>query len=373
MTSPVPMLSPANNQNSTLNPICNATASNAGIPNIGSGFEDGKNALKYWNYCTQLSKYMHEESLLDRQEFLYWILELLDKMRTQNSFDESLKKLVLTFALQYMHDFVQSERLCRKLAYIVAKKIANLLNAIVEQQQHQQQQQQQHANGITNLFIKMPMLSNGTIPMDIDSLDKEKSFAKKTTLNPFESAMTDYMNCPHHHDIMLYLSTILQIITIECPTAMVWCGIGDNRAPSALSGSPLDNLPVPPSALPMPAKCERTNAEIRRQLRAVENDIIIRSKHAEKRWFAEKWQKASKNAYTDILNVLDYLDTHCFEKMDSSNSIDSLYVKIFKPFMAVKQEVSANGDIKEIKIDYDPKQDATIVKILCEWAVSNQR
>lgn len=378
MASPVPMLSPAAGGNSQSSALHNtsgsgslpgtggsvglttssqpnaATGAGTSISGVGSNFEDSRNALKYWKYCTQLSKYMLEEALLDRQEFLNFILDLLDKMRTQ-SFDEALKKLVLTFALQYMQDFVRSERLCRKMAYIVAKKLAMLLNAVVDQK-----------SNVANA-VKNEMTNN----MDEDQEMKPVGSVTKTT-DPYEQALADYMNCPHHRDIVLYLSTILQIITIECPTAMVWCGIGENRAPSALCGSPLDHLPLAPSTLPMPEKCPITNNEVRRQLRSAEADIVIRSKHAENRWFAEKWQNASKNSYIDVLNILDHLDSHCFDRMDQSNSIDSLYAKIFGTFTpSSKKEMSA--DNKEQRAEYDPKTDATTVKILCEWAVSSQR
>lgn len=381
MASPVPMLSPANSQptaGANIPAISNPNApgivgcssgqnvipggnnipgsGSSSISGTGSNFEDSRNALKYWNYCAQLSKYMHEESLLDRQEFLNWILELLDKMRTQSSFDESLKKLILTFAMQYMHDFVQSERLCRKMAYIVAKKLSNLLNGVVEQQQHQ-----------TNGSQKTP--GAGVTPMDIDD-DADK---KKIPLDPYEMALNEYLTCPHHRDIVIYLSTILQIITIECPTAMVWCGIGENRAPASLCGSPLDHLPLAPSALPMPSKCPLTNTEVRRQLRSIESDIVLRSKHAEARWFAEKWQNANKNSYTHVLTILDYLDTHCFDLMDQTNSIDTLYANIFQPFLSVRRECT-NGEMKEVRQQYDAHTvDGNTVKILCEWAVSNQR
>lgn len=386
MASPVAMLSPANsqsssgnaavagigtncssavgsavansNQNSSLPITSSIPMSGSSISGIGSNFEDSRNALKYWNYCTKLSKYMHEESLLDRQEFLYWILELLDKMRTQTSFDESLKKLILTFALEYMQDFVQSERLCRKLAYIVAKKLANLLNAIVDQQGNHKKELTQTATA-----------------MDVDEENNNVGGDKqKLAMDPYESAMNEYLNCPHHRDIILYLSTILQIITIECPTAMVWCGVGENRAPAALCGSPLDHLPIAPSELLMPNKCPLTNKEVRRQLKATEAEIVLRSKHAENRWFAEKWQNASKNVNTHDLTILDQLDTHCFDLMDQTNSIDSLYASIFPTFVSLKREMAANGEMKEVKQEYDANEiDGQTVKILCQWAVSSQR
>lgn len=52
-----------------------------------------------------------------------------------------------------------------------------------------------------------------------------------------------------------------QIICIECPTAMVWSGCG-----SHLQGSPLDLLPLPPSALPMPHMDSSLTEEHRRMV-----------------------------------------------------------------------------------------------------------
>lgn len=333
------------------------------ISGIGSQFEDSRNALKYWKYCHQLSKYMYEESLLDRQEFLNWILDLLDKMRTQTSFDEPLKKLVLSFALQYMHDFVQSERLCRKMANLVAKKLAQLLNAAVEQQQ----QQQQH----------LALIKSQAMDLDAGE-DQQQSQHQQQQTDPYEQALQDYMNCPHHRDIVLYLSTILQVITIECPTALVWSGIAAHRAPSSLVGSPLDHLPLAPSVLPMPTRCPRTNHEIRRQLRAAEADIVLRTQHAEQRWFASKWLSAGKNHYTNVLATLDHLDTHCFERMDQCNSIDTLYAHIFPPQPTQPQQIrrpeeDPGQQQQPQRAVYEPKQDADTVRILCEWAVSSQR
>lgn len=47
--------------------------------------EEQKIALKQWHYCSQLAKYMFEEGLLDRQEVLHWILDLLDKIKSNQS------------------------------------------------------------------------------------------------------------------------------------------------------------------------------------------------------------------------------------------------------------------------------------------------
>lgn len=46
---------------------------------LGSESIDWRQALKLWNYCTRLAKYLLDEGLLDRHDFLTWIIELLDK------------------------------------------------------------------------------------------------------------------------------------------------------------------------------------------------------------------------------------------------------------------------------------------------------
>jgi mediator of RNA polymerase II transcription subunit 12 len=72
-----------------------------------------------------------QEGLLERQEFLQWILELLDKMRSSPA-DDGILKLLLPLALQYLDEFVQSELLARKLAYLCAKKLAQLCSVATD-------------------------------------------------------------------------------------------------------------------------------------------------------------------------------------------------------------------------------------------------
>lgn len=362
MTSPASLHSPAN---SSCGGFSGTTPTNQ---------DDAKNALKQWNYCTQLSKYMYEETLLDRQEFLYWILELLDKTRAQPA-DDGLLKLVLPFTLQYMQDFVQSERLSRKLAYIVAKKLSNMIHA-AEGQASSSSSTAQNSSQFVDIKTEPNKLDNKSavgMPTTLEQLIEKDKRARIST-DPYDSILTEYMSCPHHRDIIMQLSSILQIITIECPTALVWCWIGEARSTSSLVGSPLDHLLIPPSALPLPSRNSvEVNNEIRRQLQQSEENIRIRSQHAENRWCAEKWQKANTNSYSKVLTILEALDNHSFDRMDSSNSMETLYAKIFTPFNVVKQEPTTNGESKEMKSEYDSKQDAPTVKILCEWAVSWQR
>lgn len=227
VTVPPPLTSPASSIHSPANASSNPSSVNIVAQNGSLLPEDNKAELKHWNYCSQLCKYLYEEGLLDRHEFLNWVLDLLDRIRSQPG-DDGLLKLFLPMTLQYMSDFVQSERLSRRLAFLVCKKLSHVINSALESKEIQ---------GSTNLeqLLNGPDIKNETNPTESMVVDSK---------NPIETLLHEYLTCPHHRDIIMQLGTILQVITIECPTALVWCGLGENRAPSALVGSPLDHLPV---------------------------------------------------------------------------------------------------------------------------------
>lgn len=356
--------SPANNSLSGT-PNANSSLVNSGgftpggssIANqvVGYGPEDYKIALKHWNYCAQLCKYMYEEGLLDRHEFLNWVLELLDRMRAQPT-EDGLLKLFLPLALQYSMDFVQSERLSRRLAYVVCKKLAHMLTTALETKENAGLISGNTFEGKGDVRIKSEINDSPMTPssgnavaavMDDVRIKQEPGTLDPAQLpppppNPLETILNEYLTCPHHHDLTLQLSAILHIITIECPTALVWSSLGgENRASSALVGSPLDHLPIPPSTLPMPVGCTASNLELRARLKYAEEQIKKRSKHCEMKWCTDKWQNKNSTINNRILGTLDSLDNHCFDKMEaspsSSNNLDALYVKIFPPQAAVKQ------------------------------------
>lgn len=284
--------------------------------------EEQKLALKQFNYCTQLCKYMFEEGLLDKHEFLNWILDLFDKLRAQPT-EDGILKLYLPLALCYMPDFVLSERLARKLAYSVAKKLSMMINEMVnhlslEGNSKSDQNKNQGQNG--------------------------------KVLNSYERALEEYLTCPQHRDTIIQLSCILQVITLDCPTALIWCnGSGDNR-PAVLSGSPLDHLPVAPSTLPMPEKSPKSNAEYRNKLKIAENNIKHRSQQAESRWCNDKWRMMTGNSTVKLLSVLDTLDSYFFDRMDVNNSIDTLYSKIFPPLPEPTKDGHSDG--KDSKFEF---------------------
>ncbi|XP_076661232.1 mediator complex subunit kohtalo [Halictus rubicundus] len=343
----------SNNSNNTVN---NSTSNNNGVPNNppttpnsnnqtapGNAMnEEHKLALKQWHYCVQLAKYMFEEGLLDRQELLQWILELLDKIKSSPS-EDGILKLLLPLALQYLEEFVQSELLARRLAYLCCRKLAHMCS-----------------NVETNGNPQSPSINKN----DVNS-GKDTAIANQIP-NPLSAAFNDYLMCPHHRDVIYSLSTIIQVITLECPTALVWNSVGEGKAPSVLNGSPLDYLSCPPTALPCPP-ASSTNPTLK-QLKIAQENIRARSQAAEGKWSCDKWQQSSAGiTTTKVLAALDALDRHSFDRMDSTNSLDTLYAKIFM------SPLKDNANERDSKTEYNPQQDSAVVEILCEWAVSAER
>lgn len=140
---------------------------------------DQKLALRHWHYCTQLLKYMYEEGLLDRHEVLNWILELLEKMRTQPS-DDGILRLFLPLALQYTDEFVKSELLCRRLAYLCTKKLGYMLHNVAE---------------------SSLMTSPQSEAVKVEAKEPEKDKKEAIPLNPIQSTLVEYQNCSHHRDL----------------------------------------------------------------------------------------------------------------------------------------------------------------------------
>lgn len=139
-----------------------------------------KTASRHWNYCTQLLKFMYEEGLMDRQEVLHWILEHLEKMRSQPQ-DDGILKLHLPLVLQYLDEFVQSELLSRRLAYFCCKKLGYMLNNVAE----------------TNLVTSPPQ--NEAVKTEQKEPEKDKK--EPPPVNPVNSTLSEYQSCPHHRDI----------------------------------------------------------------------------------------------------------------------------------------------------------------------------
>lgn len=145
-------------------------------------------ALKQWHYCMQLAKYMFEEGLLDRQELLQWILELLDKIRSSPS-EDGILKLLLPLALQYLEEFIQSELLARRLAYLCCRKLAHMCS-----------------NVETNSNPQSPSVAKSEV-----NGNKDTTVAIQGPPNPLTVAFNDYLTCAHHRDVIYSLATIIQV------------------------------------------------------------------------------------------------------------------------------------------------------------------
>lgn len=360
--------------------------------------EDITTLTKHWQYCSRLCKAMCEESILDRYEFLQWVLELLDRMRYKSTEDGFLK-IFLPFAFQYMPYFIESERLSRRLGYLICKKIGHMLHYVSEDDMVNPPVKKTAStccdSNITNRLdnsLKIKPEPEIRAPLATRS---SSSRYKKIKLDPIPSApatpspppppppppkplappppppkppspppsppvkpkprtkpsatymetlLKDFLLCPHHRVMILQLSAMLHVITLKCPGALIWCGLmgqdRDNITP--LAGGPLEYLPILPSQLPMPTNNKQRNELYRKRLREAEQKIYERSKHSEKRWICEKWQRKTIDSTINdvILSTLAILDSHCFDRLDANNSnLDVLYGKLFQPVINVVRQV----------------------------------
>uniref|UniRef100_A0A8C5J9N8 Mediator complex subunit 12 n=1 Tax=Junco hyemalis TaxID=40217 RepID=A0A8C5J9N8_JUNHY len=100
---------------------------------------------------------------------------------------------------------------------------------------------------------------------------------------------------------------------------------------------------------------------VRAKLREIEQQIKERGQAVEVRWSFDKCQETTAGfTIGRVLHTLEVLDSHSFERSDFSNSLDSLYNRIFG--------LGPAKDSHEISPDDD-----AVVALLCEWAVSYKR
>ena len=341
---------------------------------------------KQWQYCTHLTRHLFEEGLLDRQEFFNWILDLLEKIK---SADDSVMRIVVALLLQYIEDFVESELCSRRLAYHCAKKLNHLISDYfpVNGLNISNSSVQSSLSGLNDTSTTPASITNTTttsttstaltpITNSVNNVTNNSSNSSTAQIDPLVVSFRDLLNCFHHRNLTLGLSSILQIITLKCPTAMVWQNIGEGRLSSVLNGSPLDHLPCPPSVLPMPLRPH--NLQLRKQLRESENEIRYRSKAVESKWCSDKFAQTAPGAIINrLLNTLEILDRHCFDRVDSNNSLDSLYSKIFNNtqsfnlFQTISSTSKSYLNAKQLKeiITFDEP----VIELLCEWAVTTKR
>uniref|UniRef100_A0A8B9JTT4 Mediator complex subunit 12 n=1 Tax=Astyanax mexicanus TaxID=7994 RepID=A0A8B9JTT4_ASTMX len=102
--------------------------------------------------------------------------------------------------------------------------------------------------------------------------------------------------------------------------------------------------------------------QVRAKVREIEEQIKERGQAVEFRWSFDKCQETTAGfTIGRVLHTLEVLDNHSFEKSDFSNSLDSLYNRIF-----------GSGQSKDGHEVTTPDDDA-VVTLLCEWAVCCKR
>uniref|UniRef100_A0A452VBG6 Mediator complex subunit 12 n=1 Tax=Ursus maritimus TaxID=29073 RepID=A0A452VBG6_URSMA len=298
---------------------------------IGPLPHDVEVAIRQWDYNEKLAMFMFQDGMLDRHEFLTWVLECFEKIRPG---EDELLKLLLPLLLRYSGEFVQSAYLSRRLAYFCTRRLALQLDGVSSHSSH-----------------IMSAQSTSTLP----TTPAPQPPTSSTPSTPF----SDLLMCPQHRPLVFGLSCILQTILLCCPSALVWhYSLTDSRIKT---GSPLDHLPIAPSNLPMPEGNSAFTQQVRAKLREIEQQIKERGQAVEVRWSFDKCQEATAGfTIGRVLHTLEVLDSHSFERSDFSNSLDSLCNRIFG--------LGPSKDGHEISSDDD-----AVVSLLCEWAVSCKR
>uniref|UniRef100_A0A2K5E143 Mediator complex subunit Med12 domain-containing protein n=1 Tax=Aotus nancymaae TaxID=37293 RepID=A0A2K5E143_AOTNA len=294
-------------------------------------------AMKQWEYNEKLAFHMFQEGMLEKHEYLTWILDVLEKIRPM---DDDLLKLLLPLMLQYSDEFVQSAYLSRRLAYFCARRLSLLLS-----------------DSPNLLAAHSPHMMIGP---NNSSIGAPSPGPPGPGMSPVQLAFSDFLSCAQHGPLVYGLSCMLQTVTLCCPSALVW-NYSTNENKSANPGSPLDLLQVAPSSLPMPGGNTAFNQQVRARIYEVEQQIKQRGRAVEVRWSFDKCQESTAGVtISRVLHTLEVLDRHCFDRTDSSNSMETLYHKIFWP--------NQNKDNQEVA-----PNDEAVVTLLCEWAVSCKR
>ncbi|XP_040285885.1 mediator of RNA polymerase II transcription subunit 12-like protein [Bufo bufo] len=299
--------------------------------------QDMEQALKQWEYNEKLAFYMFQEGLLERHQYLTWMLEVLEKV---HPLDDELLKILLPLVLQHSEEFVQSAYLSRRLAYFCSRRLSALLSDCASS---------------ANAHASIAMMGTNNPPISAPSPS-----TTGPVVNSAHLPCADFQTCPQHRPLVYGLSCMLQTITLCCPSALVW-NYSTNESKNTNPGSPLDLLQVAPSSLPMPGGNSLFNQQVRAKVYEVEQQIKVRGQAVEVRWSFDKCQEsAAGGTINRVLHTLEVLDRHCFDRLDSTNSLDTLYYKIFC--------INQNKDSQEV-----PPSDEAVITLLCEWAVSCKR
>ncbi|KAI1234746.1 hypothetical protein IHE44_0003123 [Lamprotornis superbus] len=159
------------------------------LPGQGCGSPSGpmpqevEQALKQWDYNEKLAMFMFQDGMLDRHEFLTWVLECFEKIR---SGEDEFLKMLLPLLLRYSGEFVQSAYLSRRLAYFCTRRLAMQLDGAGGHPPHILSAQT--GNALPSTPTPQPAAGN-----------------------PPPSPFSDLLLCPQHRPVVYGLSCILQV------------------------------------------------------------------------------------------------------------------------------------------------------------------
>jgi mediator of RNA polymerase II transcription subunit 12 len=138
-------------------------------------------------------------------------LELLERFKNWPPAEDGALRLLLPLVLQYLEEFTQSELLARKLSYICVGRLAQLCSS-------------QTTGGVSpnspnhnmSVFLLLKYLFSNkmyTFGSKCFFFFSSPVSSQGTTTNSSTIAATfnEYVNCPHHKDIVLGLSAVIQV------------------------------------------------------------------------------------------------------------------------------------------------------------------
>ncbi|XP_049485620.1 mediator of RNA polymerase II transcription subunit 12-like protein isoform X14 [Panthera uncia] len=175
---------------------------------------DVEQAMKQWEYNEKLAFHMFQEGMLEKHEYLTWILDVLEKIRPM---DDDLLKLLLPLMLQYSDEFVQSAYLSRRLAYFCARRLALLLS-----------------DSPSLLAAHSPHMMIGP---NNSSIGAPSPGPPGPVMSPVQLAFSDFLSCAQHGPLVYGLSCMLQVapndeavVTLLCEWAVSCKRSGKHRA-----------------------------------------------------------------------------------------------------------------------------------------------
>ncbi|XP_073915818.1 mediator of RNA polymerase II transcription subunit 12-like protein isoform X13 [Castor canadensis] len=171
-------------------------------------------AMQQWEYNEKLAFHMFQEGMLEKHEYLTWILDVLEKIRPM---DDDLLKLLLPLMLQYSDEFVQSAYLSRRLAYFCARRLSLLLS---------------DSPGLLAAHSPHMMIGPNNA-----SIGAPSPGPPGPGMSPVQLAFSDFLSCAQHGPLVYGLSCMLQVapndeavVTLLCEWAVSCKRSGKHRA-----------------------------------------------------------------------------------------------------------------------------------------------